>query len=330
MGINILGTGKYLPKTVITNKQLETLVDTSDEWIFTRTGIKERRMVDDENTTVMGTQAALIALKNADVLPTDIDVVVVSTVTPDFQTPSTACIIADRIGAVNAICLDINCACAGFIYALDIAKKYLYDEDCDYKKALIISAESLTKMTDFSDRASCILFGDGSGACVVEKADKLYKNFVGCDPTGATKLFARGIPTGNPYLKESNINLDTFPESNGHYLFQDGKAVYKFATNAMPKAVEIACQRANITPNDLDLILCHQANYRIIETAAKNLGLPLEKIFINIHKYGNSSSACIPICLNEAIEEGKIKRGNKICFVGFGAGLVYGATVLEY
>lgn len=330
MGIKIMGAGNYLPKHEISNEDIAKLIDTSDEWIRTRTGIEKRRMVDDETTTEMGVNAALVALKNANIDPMDIDVIIVSCVTPDYVTPSTACLIANHIGALNSpVCVDINCACAGFVYALDIAKNYLLNDE--YKTALVVATETLTKITDFTDRATCILFGDGAGATIIQKSDNLYASYQGSDPTGSTKLFGRAIPSSNPFMtKPFDRATDGLPETKGFALYQDGKEVYKFATRAMPNAIKGACQKAGIEPTDLDLIISHQANLRILETAAKNLKVPMDKMFVNIHKYGNASSACIPICIAEAVEEGRLKRGDKFCIVGFGGGLVFGATVMEY
>lgn len=330
MGINIIGTGNYLPSREVSNDELAQLVDTSDEWIVTRTGIKKRRVSDGELTYEMGANAANVAIKNANIDPMSIDIIIVSTVTADYITPSTACLIANSIGALNAsVCMDVNCACAGFVYALDMAKKYLSDDE--YKTALVVSTEMLSKITDYSDRATCILFGDGAGACVITESDKLYASVQGSDPTGVSKLFGRGIEPSNPFMTKTFDRLgDGLPETKGHALYQDGKEVYKFATRAMPKAIKLACEKAKINPEDLSLVISHQANLRILETAAKNLHLPMEKVFVNIHKYGNSSSACIPICIAEAVAEERLNRGDKFCIVGFGGGLVYGATVMEY
>ena len=329
MGVSIIGTGMYLPENVITNDDLAKIVDTNDEWITSRTGIKTRCIADNITTFKMGANAAEEALKNANLDATDIDLIIVSTATPDYVTPSTACFIANEIGATNAVCFDVSCACAGFVYALDMANRYLVDDE--YKNILVVSSEMLSKITDYSDRSTCVLFGDGAGACVVQKSDKLFACHLGADVSGISKLFGRGIAPSNPFMKSEFDRLsDGFIESNGHSLYMDGREVYKFATKIMPKAVKIACEKAGITPEDLDLIVPHQANIRIVETAAKNLKLPLEKFYINVEKYGNTSSASIPICLAEAISDGSIKRGDKICIVGFGAGLTYAAAVIEW
>lgn len=328
-GVTILGAGKYLPKKLITNNDLSKLVDTNDEWITTRTGINTRHIIDDETTYLMGTKASLDALKNANLTPQDVDIIFATTVTNDYLTPSLACLVANGIGAPNAVCIDVNCACAGFVYAVDMARRYLMDNE--YKTALVVSSEMLSKLTDYTDRTTCVLFGDGAGACVLQKSESLYACHLGADATGSTKLFARGIHANNPFRSTPFDPLsDGLAQSNGHAIYQDGKEVYKFATKTMPMAVKKACEKASIRPDELKLIFPHQANLRIIETAAKNLKLPIENFYVNIQNHGNMSSACIPICLAEAIEKNLIKKGDKICLVGFGAGLTYGSIVMEW
>ena len=325
-GIKILGLGKYLPSKDITNDDLSKIVDTNDEWITTRTGIKTRHASTFESNHYMGEQAAIQAIKNSNISVDEIDMIVVTTVTNDFSSPSMACIIANEIGCPNAIAMDINCACAGFVYGIDIARRYLMDDEI--KNVLVVSSEMLTKITDYTDRATCVLFGDGAGACVVTSSSSKFSCFLGTDATGCKKLFARNIQPHNPF-REKNFD-DGFGESNENFLYQDGKEVYKFATKAIPYAINLACEKAGILPSDLAVIFSHQANMRILETAAKNLKVPMEKIFVNIHKHGNMSSACIPICIEEANEQGILRRGDKICIVGFGAGLTYGAAVFEW
>lgn len=329
MGVSMIGTGMYLPDLVVTNDDFAKIVDTNDEWITSRTGIHARHIATEVTTYQMGGFAAGKALESAKLSAGEIDMVIVSTVTGDYITPSTACLIANEIGATHAVCMDVSCACAGFVYALDIARRYLADGE--YKNILVISTEMLSKITDYTDRSTCVLFGDGAGACVVTKSDKLFACHLGADTSGVAKLFGRGIPPSNPFRKEPFDRMaDGFCESNGNALYMDGREVYKFATKIMPQAVVKACQKAGIVPEELALIIPHQANIRIVETAAKNLKLPMEKFFVNIQKYGNMSSACIPICIDEALKSDRIKSGDKICFVGFGAGLTYGAAVLEW
>lgn len=329
MGIKIVGLGKYVPPFNVTNEMLSRIVDTDNEWIKTRTGIETRHACEHDTTYSMGAKASTNAIENAKIAPTDIDMVICTTVTPDFYTPSTACIIADLAGATNAVCFDINVACSAFVYALDIAEKYLQSDE--YKNILVVGSEMVTKITDYADRASCILFGDGAGACVVQKSDNLFKAFMGSDVTGCNKLFARTQPRHAPFIEDDGYVDPHFPEGNSiGTLWQDGKEVYKFATKAMPLAIEKAVEKANIALDDLKYVFPHQANIRIIETAAKNLNLDINKFYINIEKHGNMSSACIPIALCEAREQGLINDKDKLCLVGFGAGLTYGACVVEW
>ena len=329
-GIKILGTGQYLPGKKVVNEDFTKIVDTSDEWIKTRTGMSERYVSDGEPTWYMGLKAAEAAIKNAGISVEDIGVIIDSSVSPDYYTPSMSCVIQGRLGAVNAMTLDINCACAGCVYGIDMAKRYLQSDD-DIKYALVISNENLTKITDYSDRSTCVLFGDGAAAMVIEKReDTLYSSYLGAEGTGAKYLFARSIPPHNAFMTGNGKVDDEFPQSNAHYLYQDGREVYKFATRTLPRAVTTAAEKIGFDINELDAIIPHQANARIIETAAKNLGVSLDKFVINIDKHANTSSASIPIALHEAIESGRVKRGDKVAFVGFGAGLTFGAIITEY
>lgn len=329
MGIRIVAAGRYLPQRIVTNEDFTKLVDTSDEWITSRTGIKKRHFATDEFVHNMGAKAAADALKNAGITKDDIDLVVASTCTPDYITPSLSCLVANELQMNSPACIDINCACAGFVSAVDIARLYL--DSGEYKRALVVSSEMLTKITDYSDRSTCVLFGDGAGAAIIEHTDSLYHCDMGSDPSGARHVFARAIGPHNPFTKEGfTPESDGFAIPKEHCFHQDGQDVYKFATRAMPNAIKEACRKAMIDPTELDWIFSHQANARILETAAKNLKLPIEKFYMNIEQRGNISSACIPVCLSEAIEKGILKRGDKMCIVGFGGGLVYAATIFEW
>ena len=329
-GIKILGTGGYLPKRKITNEDFTKIVDTSDEWIKTRTGMSERYVSDGEPTWYMGLSAAQEAIKAAGISVEDIGVIIDSSVSPDYYTPSMSCVIQGKLGAVNAMTIDVNCACAGCVYAIDMAKRYLQTDE-NIKYALVIANENLTKITDYSDRSTCVLFGDGAAAMVIERCDDtIYSSFLGADGTGAKYLFARSIPPANAFMTGDGKVDDEFPESNSHYLYQDGREVYKFATKALPNALLKAAEKINFDLNDLDVIIPHQANVRIIETAAKNLGISMDKFVINLDKHANTSSASIPIALDEAVRSGRIKKGDKVGFVGFGAGLTFGAIIFEY
>lgn len=329
-GIRILGTGSYQPQKKVVNEDFTSFIETSDEWITTRTGMKERFVSNGEPTWFMGAQAAKSAISAAGISPEDIGVIIDTSVSPDYYTPSMSCMIQRETGAVNAMTIDVNCACAGCVYAIDMAKRYL-QTDKDIKYALVVANENLTKITDYTDRSTCVLFGDGAAAMVIERADNaVYSSFLGADGNGAKYLFARSIPPANAFMTGEGKVDDGFPESNSHYLYQDGREVYKFATKALPSALTKAAEKIDFELTRLDVIIPHQANVRIIETAAKNLGISMDKFIINLDKHANTSSASIPIALHEAVTEGKIKSGDLVGLVGFGAGLTFGAIIFEF
>lgn len=329
-GIRIRGIGRYVPEMIATNEDFTKIVETSDEWITQRTGIKTRHITNGEPTYYLGAMAAKEAVADAGIDPSEIDLIITTTVTSDFYTPSTACIIQRELGAIGCMAFDINAACAGFAYAVDMAKRYLHSGS-DVKTVLVVATEELSKFTDYTDRSSCVLFGDGAGAFVLEKCDgTVYSNYLGADGNGADKVVARALRSENAFRISTEDFDMKMPKTKEHYFYQDGKEVYKFATKALPNAVERACERAGILPSELDAIVPHQANIRIIETAAKHLGLPMEKFPMYIDRYGNTSSASIPLAFYDAVKDGKIKRGDKVCLVGFGGGLTYGAVVFEY
>lgn len=329
-GIRIRGIGRYVPEMIATNEDFTKIVETSDEWITQRTGIKTRHITNGEPTYYLGAMAAKEAVADAGIDPSEIDLIITTTVTSDFYTPSTACIIQRELGAIGCMAFDINATCAGFAYAVDMAKRYLHSGS-DVKTVLVVATEELSKFTDYTDRSSCVLFGDGAGAFVLEKCDgTVYSNYLGADGNGADKVVARALRSENAFRTSTEDFDMKMPQTKEHYFYQDGKEVYKFATKALPNAVERACERAGILPSELDAIVPHQANIRIIETAAKHLGLPMEKFPMYIDRYGNTSSASIPLAFYDAVKDGKIKRGDKVCLVGFGGGLTYGAVVFEY
>lgn len=328
MGINILAMGKYLPEQKLTNDDFTRFVDTNDEWIRTRTGITERRMAGWEPTWYMGTQAALRAIEAAGIAAEDIGLVISCTATADFHTPSMASVIQNNVGAVNAGAFDLNAACTGFVYALDTARRFL-ETDNDMKYILVVANEALSRFIDFTDRSSCILFGDGAAAAVVERSDKLYSSALGSDGSGAGYLCARTLNVAPEVAVESDFD-DPFPEMPQHKLYQNGKEVYKFAVAALPKSFELAASKVGITSDEIDWFVPHQANVRIIETAAKKLGVPMDRFIVTLDHYGNTSSASIPLALCEAVEKGIVKRGQKLALIGFGAGLTYGGIILEY
>ena len=326
-GIKIQGTGLYAPEKIITNDDFAKIVDTTDEWIYTRTGMKERHISDGEPTWFMATEAAKKAISKSGIDVQDIDAIIISTITSDYVTPSCACMVQRELGIERCMAVDVNAACAGFVYGVDMARAYLA---CgDIKNALVIGSENLTKIVDYSDRGSCVLFGDGAAAAVISASDNIYASHISADGSGAKHMVARGLPCQNAFIENKFSYDEKMPESKDHFLFMDGKEVYKFATNALPLAVREACKKIEIEVEDIDLIIPHQANIRIIQTAAQKLKVSMDKLYVNIDKYGNTSSASIPIALAEAYESGRIKSGDKICLVGFGSGLTYGAVIFE-
>ena len=331
MGVNILGTGGYAPVNTVDNEMMSKIVDTSDEWITTRTGIRQRRMVNGEPTWYMGAMASRAAVESAGIDPKDIGLIIDTTITSDFVTPSVACLIQREIGAEGAACVDLNAACSGFVYGMDMAMRYLMTDD-SIKYVLLTANECLSKITNFEDRTTCVLFGDGAASVVLEKSDKLFSSWLSADGTGAKYLFAKGDPCTNVFMKDPQHFADdeTDPAITHKGIVQDGREVYKFATKALPKAVQEAAAKIGLPVEDIDVFIPHQANVRIIDTAAKNLGVPFEKFVLDLDTRGNTSSASIPTAFDEAVRSGRIKRGDKVCMVGFGAGLTLGAVILEY
>lgn len=327
-GVFIAGAGMYVPETVVTNDEMAKFVDTSDEWIKQRTGISERRFSKGEPNWFMGMKAAEQAIENSGISADDIDMIIGCTCTPDYYYPTLACILQNKLGAKNAFCWDLNAACTGFIYALDIARLYL---NSGKKNILIVASEVMSKEIDFDDRSSCVLFGDGAGAVVVKPQEKLYASFLKSKGDLGKSLVSRAIkPHGRFATDADNPIYNELEELESPKIKMDGQDVYKFAVRAMPEALKNACKNAGISVNDLDLVIPHQANLRIIETAVKHLSISMEKVYVNIHRYANPSSACIPMCISELMKDNKIKRGDKIGLVGFGAGLTYGSCVLEF
>ena len=328
IGIKICATGRYLPGEPIHNEAFTSIVETSDEWIRTRTGICCRHIADGDTTWHMGAAAAKSALQDGGIDPERIDLIIASSLTGDYATPSLSCLIQKEIGAQNAMCIDINCACSGFVYALDMARRYLACGDVD--TVLIVASEMLSRITDYTDRSTCVLFGDGAGACIVKAAEKLFASHLGADGTGYDLLYSKNDPPASPFTKKPLIeDAISKTDRKPHSLFMDGREVYKFSISAMPHAVRKACEKAGITPEQLDYIVPHQANVRIVQTAMKALKLPMEKAVLYIDKYGITSSASIPIALDALCRSKQVKAGEKLCVVGFGAGLTYGAAVIE-
>ena len=333
MGIHILGTGSYTPAFQVTNADMAKIVETNDEWIRTRTGIQSRHIADGEPTWYMGAQAASHAIEMAGIDPKDIGLIIDTTITPDFSTPSVSCLVQREIGAVQAACFDLNAACSGVVYGMETAHCFL-KTNREMKYALVVANENLTRITNYSDRSSCILFGDGAAAAIVEyQEDRLYSSYLSADGTGAKFLYARTATPDNPFCKrkaEYDDGIEPGPEGWEHTMRQDGREVYKFAIKAMANSAQKAAEKIGFDLQQLDKIVPHQANIRIIETAMKSLKMPMEKVVVNIDQHGNTSSASIPIALDEAVRSGKIQRGDKICLVGFGAGLTTAAIITEF
>lgn len=323
MATRILGTGSATPVHVVTNKDLEGFLDTSDTWIKERTGIGSRHAATTETTTSLAAEACLKALENAGKKPEDVDLILAATVSPDCTFPCLACQIQAAIGADRATAYDINAACAGFLFALNSAAAYI---ECGmYKNALIVGAEVLTKIVDWNDRSSCILFGDGAGAAFVEQADTgVVAMEQGANGKKGMVLYRYERPVQNPFCEKANEEV---PQGSG-FLEMNGQEVFRFAVSQVPESIQKVLEKAGWDKSEVDHFVLHQANARIIQSIAKRLGEPEEKFPMNLQKYGNMSSASIPVLLDELNQSGQLKRGEKLILSGFGAGLTYGATAL--
>lgn len=320
----IIGTGSYLPEKVLTNQDLEKIVDTNDEWIVTRTGMKERRIAaSDEFTSHMGIKAANLALAKANVAAEEIDFILVATLTPDYTFPSTACLIQSAIGAKKAAGADVQAACTGFLYLLSMAKSYI--ESGVYKNILVIAAEKLSAITNYKDRSTCILFGDGAAACVVSSEGKglAIENIqLGCDGDQAELIIMPAGGSRKPASMESVTNLD-------HTIKMAGNEVFKHAVRRMEAACKDCLEAAGLTENQISWLIPHQANLRIIDAIAKRFEhLPQERIFKTVQKYGNTSASSIGIALDELLQQGPLQPGEKVLLTAFGAGLTWGAGIL--
>lgn len=323
-GVGIVGTGKFVPTKVLTNADLEKMVDTSDEWITTRTGIKERRIAGEGVAAAfMGAEAAKEALERANLSAEDVDLIVVATITPDMQFPSTACLIQSRIGANRAVCFDLSAACSGFVYGIAIAEQFI--KTGLYKNALVIGTEKMSSITDWKDRNTCVLFGDGAGACIMRKIEKggILSVYLGSDGRNAQLL---EVPGGGSLRPASHETID----ERLHYLKMSGSGLFKEAVRIMVEAGNKALAMSGLKCSDVDLVIPHQANIRILWAMAKKMKLPREKIYLNIDRYGNMSSASTAVALAEASLEGRLKKGDIIILVAFGAGLTWGAIVMEW
>lgn len=323
--VGILGTGSYVPQKVVTNADLEKIVDTSDEWIRTRTGIKERRIApEDMASSDMAYQAGLKALESSGISAEELDLIIVATVTPDTSFPSTACRLQDRLGASRAAAFDISAACSGFLYGVATATQFI--RTGMYRHILVVGVECLSKITNWKDRNTCVLFGDGAGAVVLGGVEEGYGFLafeLGADGSGGDLLT---VPGGGSRLPLSAEVI----RREQHYIQMNGKEVFKFAVRMMEQVSESVIHKAGLSKDDVQFLVPHQANLRIIDAARKRLQLSEDRVVVNVDRYGNMSSASIPVALDEAVRDQRISRGDVIVFVGFGGGLTWGGSVMRW
>ncbi|MBO8162390.1 MAG: ketoacyl-ACP synthase III [Brevibacillus sp.] len=323
--VGIYATGSYVPERVLTNADLEKMVDTSDEWIVTRTGIRERRLASaDQASSDLAYEAAVKALTKANISAQELDMIIVATVTPDMMFPSTACLLQDRLGASKAAALDVSAACTGFIYGIATASQFIANGL--YRYVLVVGVETLSKITDYTDRNTCVLFGDGAGAALlgpVPQGSGFQAFELGAEGSGGPLL---SLPAGGSRIPASTDSV----ANRLHYISMSGSEVFKFAVRVMNSSTEAVLEKAGVSREELDLLVPHQANLRIIDAAIKRFGLSEEKVVVNLDRYGNMSSASIPVALDEALEAGRVKEGDHVVLVGFGGGLTWGATLLKW
>jgi len=321
----ITGTGSFVPERVLTNADFEAMVDTSDEWITARTGIKERHVAGEgESSSTFALRAAENALAMAGCAAQDLDRIIVATVTPDMPTPSVGCILQDRLGAAHAACFDISAGCTGFLYALSLGDSLIRSGTCE--KILVVGVETLSKITDYQDRTTCVLFGDGAGSVVLERSQGergILSTHLYSDGSCGKLLYQ---PGGGSALPASHASVD----ARAHYLKMDGNKVFKIAVKSLEEAALKALEHNGVTGDDIDLLIPHQANDRIIQAIAKRLNLPPEKVFVNIHKYGNTSSASVPIALDEANRQNRIRENGLILLDAFGSGFTWGSALIRW
>ena len=318
----MIGFGLYTPKNLVENERLQEFLETSDEWIRTRTGIERRYISLNENTSDLAVEASKKALSQARLSAEEIDLIIVATVTPDNFTPSTACIVQDKLGAKNAWAFDINAACTGFIYALKLGRSLIRSGEAN--NALIIGAETLSKALNWKDRGSCVLFGDGAGATVLTSTEEdcgIKCVNVKSDGSKGDSLVIQGLPLNSPFKDGREVSEN--------YINMNGREIFKFATKVMEESIVEILEKENIKIEDIAAIIPHQANLRIIDYVVKRLGIPREKFITNLQNYGNTSGASIPIALCESIDEGNLKKGDNIIMVGFGGGLTWGSALIK-
>jgi 3-oxoacyl-[acyl-carrier-protein] synthase-3 len=322
---SIVGVGSYVPERILTNHDLEKMVDTSDEWITSRTGIKARRIArKDEFTSDLAAQAALRALQNAQVSPEQIDLIIVATITPDMPFPSTACLLQKKIGARRAAAFDIEAACSGFIFGLEIGQQFIMSRT--YDTVLVVGAEKLSSIIDWRDRNTCVLFGDGAGAAILQNRPKAHGLLTACMGADGEKAELLSMPGGGSRCPATLESVS----SGLHFLRMDGRETFKSAVNAMFTAAEEALRRCELEISQIKCVIPHQANRRIIDAVTERLGVQPEQVFVNLEKYGNTSAASVAIALDEAVQSGRIQTGDLVLLIVFGAGLTWGAAVIEW
>jgi len=322
--IGVVGLGMHVPKKVLTNADLEKIVDTTDDWIQSRTGIRERHIVEPGvATSDLAYQAGKDALKQAGMHAKDLDLIIVATTSPDMLFPSTACLLQQRLGATAAVCFDLSAACSGSVFAMITAQQYL--QNSRYKRALVVGAEVLSSFVDWTDRSTCVLFGDGAGACIMTPVSRggILATDMGSDGTAADLLT---MPGGGSKYPPSHASVD----QRLHYLRMTGTEIFKLAVRRMADSAKTVIKAAKLKLEDIDCVIPHQANIRIIQATAKWAGVPMEKVFVNVERYGNTSAASNLIALYEAVRDGRVKKGDRVVLVAFGAGLTWGSLLVEW
>jgi 3-oxoacyl-[acyl-carrier-protein] synthase-3 len=322
---SIMSVGSYVPERVLSNADFEKMVDTSDEWITSRTGIKERRIAaKNESTSDLAAKAALLALERAKITPDQVDLIIVATITPDMPFPSTACLVQQKIGALRAAAFDIEAACSGFIFALEIGQQFIMSRT--YDTVLVIGAEKLSSIINWSDRNTCVLFGDGAGAAILRNRPQAHGLLTACMGADGSRANLLCMPGGGSSCPPTHESL----AAGLHYLRMDGKETFKYAITAMQTAAEEVLKRCELNISQIDCVIPHQANLRIIDAVTERLGAKPEQVFVNVHKYGNTSAASVAIALDDAVQSGRVKRGDLVLLIVFGAGLTWGAAVIEW
>lgn len=323
----IAGTGRYVPEKILTNTDLEKIVETSDEWIIKRTGIRERRIAaEDQSTSDLALEAARVALDRAGLAAEDLDAIILATLTPDTYCPAGACYVQNLLGATNACAFDLSAACTGFVYGITVGSSLV--RAGIHKNVLVLGAETLSRFIDYTDRNTCILFGDGAGAAVLSRAEeggdsRLLDHYLRSDGGGTDLII---MPGGGARRPSSHDTVD----GKLHFLSMQGNDVFKFATKSMQTLIETAIERNGLSVDDLDLVVPHQVNSRIIDTVLRKVDIPEEKIYLNLQRYGNTSAASVPMALHEAVEEGRVQAGNLVLLVAFGAGLTWGYNLVRW